>query len=358
MMASEATEATSKGSDSADLAGTMLDDSVRNDGTAAGDKRPDTSDAVSASAHFIEEQLDLLLADEVGDEYRTGSVDEGAGGSQEAISVFASFLGESHDGHEAAELAAWALPLKVAHAWKRLVLATVHLRFADSAEQQADPFHAAGVYPMASHLSLASNVAQHNPLSRVERIAEVMRRRRDASFNSTEQNNKSGSSSSNNGKFGKKNVSAARALLAPAAEAPALQQQQKLAAPVVSHPGDRPTRRASLFGSLVGAYRCGTQEGATTVQRCVGDDLVGVSQALRVRKSQVMHRSRVKPLLHYNDLPGREHEPRVLPSPVTVQVVLALYPTRKHKRRSKLDFKMCFFFLKMCLFCLLYLRLE
>lgn len=323
VMASEA-DAIPKGSDNTDPAEAELDDALGgNDDAAAGTtgaKRPETSDAVSASAHFIEEQLDLLLADEADDEYRTGSVDGGAGGSHgptEAISAFASFLGESHDGHEAVELAAWALPPKVAHAWKRLVLATVHLRFADSAEQQADPFHAAGVYPMASHLSLASNVTQHNPLSRTERIAEVLRRRRDASFSSS-----SSSSKPVNSK-GKKKVSAAQSMLPPVEESPA---KKKKAAPVVSHPGDRPTRRASLFGSLVGAYRCGTQEGATTFQRCVGDDLVGVSQALRVRKSQVMHRSPVKPLLHYNDLPGREHEPRFLPRTITVQVIFIFWP--------------------------------
>ena len=72
-----------------------------------------------------------------------------------------------------------------------------------------------------------------------------------------------------------------------------------------------PTRRATLFGSVVGVYRAETLEGVTHVTHCLEDDIGDVTQALRVRKSAAGHRPLQVPL-HFDDV--RPDEPRFLKS--------------------------------------------
>jgi hypothetical protein len=269
----------------------------------AEDRGSESSEASHASAHLMKEQLDILLADETGDEYRTGVVGGGGGGPSEALSAFAAFLSAGGNRDDAAarqELAAWLLPSRVAHAWRRFVLCAVHLRFADSAEQQHVSCHAGRrVFPMATPLALAADAQPgHRPETRAQRAEDEAARRA--------------------------NACPSQATPPPGQPALPAEFAARFAAaraelPRVRHPGDRPTRRASLFGRVVGTYRCATYEGTATLRRCVGHDLGGVSQSLRVRKSQTAHRV-ARPPLHYRDLPGREHEPRCLPSSVTVQV--------------------------------------
>ena len=49
-------------------------------------------------------------------------------------------------------------------------------------------------------------------------------------------------------------------------------------AAALPHVRDRPTRRASLFGSVVGVYRSPVLEGAVTLTHCLGDEVADISQ--------------------------------------------------------------------------------
>ena len=67
---------------------------------------------------------------------RVGAVVVGVGRQgQEALTAFTSFLDHAHDDPDVANL---VLSSRVAHRWRRFVLCTVHLRFADCAEQQVE----------------------------------------------------------------------------------------------------------------------------------------------------------------------------------------------------------------------------
>ena len=169
---------------------------------------------------------------------------------------------------------ATAVPPRVLHRWRWFVLCTVHLRFADCAEQQEEPFHAAGLFPMATGLALAEDAAHG------------------ASGGSNEGGG-GGGGGDGGGDDGGDDEAGRRA-------------------PQV---GDLPTRRATLFGSVVGVYRAAIQEGVVTMTHCLGDHVSDISQALRVRKSQTMHRVQ-RPPLYVDLLPGREGEPRKLPTQV------------------------------------------
>jgi hypothetical protein len=80
-------------------------------------------------------------------------------------------------------------------------------------------------------------------------------------------------------------------------------------------PGDRPTRRATLFGTVVAVYRTAICEGFSTLHHCLGDDVTDVSQGLRQRRSDVMHRPAPYEPLYYDMMPGRRTQPRFLPKP-------------------------------------------
>ena len=169
-----------------------------------------------------------------------------------AMSAFTSFLVHHHEADDVNDL---ELSPMVAHRWRWFVYTLVHLRFADCAEQQATGLHRYGHYPMATELALADD---------------------------TKPGGSSSSSDSTNGSVDQGPV-----------------------------PGGRPTRRASLFGSVIGTYRSGIQEGHVSLVHCLGDDVADVSQALRVRKSKTMHRVQ-KPPLYFDDMPGHTDEPRRL----------------------------------------------
>jgi hypothetical protein len=166
------------------------------------------------------------------------------------VSALASFM--AHRSAEADDTL--ALSPMVAYRWKWFVTAFVHLRFADCAEQQQVALHNHGLFPMATELALADDA-------------------------------KKGSSSGDS-------------------------VTNESAAP---SPGGRPTRRATLFGSVMGVYRAAVQEGHVTLIHCLGDDVADISQALRVRKSKTMHRIQ-KPPLYFNDMPGHTEEARQLPA--------------------------------------------
>lgn len=119
----------------------------------------------------------------------------------------------------------------VLNRWRRIVLCAVHLRFADCAGQQEDSFHHASeseAFPMATGLALSNDTGGggHSPSIDLH---------------------------SNKHK-------------------------------ISSKPGDQPTRRATLFGSIVGIYRSAIQEGVVNVFHCLGDDIHQISQCLRVKK--------------------------------------------------------------------------
>jgi hypothetical protein len=73
----------------------------------------------------------------------------------------------------------------------------------------------------------------------------------------------------------------------------------------------RPTRRATLFGSVMGTYQEESLEGLVTSRHCLGDDISSITQRLRVSKSRAMHRLQIEPLLYFDDV--RPSHPRALP---------------------------------------------
>jgi len=134
-------------------------------------------------------------------------------------------------------LVGWTLSAHVAHRWRWFVLVTVHLRFADCAEQHEDLFHS------QEHHSLLSSAGQPEE--------------------------------------------------------------------VHHEANSKPTRRATLFGNVIGVYQTPVQEGSVKLTHCLGDEVSDISQALRVLKSNTRHRVKLTPQLHYDDL--RPNEPRYLP---------------------------------------------
>jgi len=209
----------------------------------------DLSDS-SESEGSVSQDSDARLIQERFDMGRR-TMSEGA----EAVSAFTSFLMHHHEADDVDDL---KLSPIVAHRWRWFVYSLVHLRFADCAEQQTVALHRHGHYPMATELALADDTKPGG--------------------------HSSSSSDSTNGSVD--------------------------VGPV---PGDRPTRRASLFGSVIGTYHSGIQEGHVSLVHCLGDDVADVSQALRVRKSKTMHRVQ-KPPLYFDDMPGHTQEPRRLPA--------------------------------------------
>jgi hypothetical protein len=152
-------------------------------------------------------------------------------------------------------LAGWDLSKRVAHKWRWFVLATVHLRFADCAEQQEDLFSTGEEY------SLLANVGENH----------------------------------------------------------------------------KPTRRATLFGNVIGVYRTSVEEGTVKMMHCLGDDVSDISQALRVLKSNSRHRVQKTPQLFYNDV--RPSEPRFLPDASNVVeeggLLAALQIAKNNREKAK-----------------------
>lgn len=160
---------------------------------------------------------------------------EGAQNEGSALAVLKGWTSFSADGNE--DQQGWEDQSRSAHKWRWFVLAIVHLRFADCAEQQEDLFHAESFASMAD-------------------------------LNSK----------------------------------PALTVQSK-----------KVSRRATLFGTIIGTYRTSIDEGVVRLTHCLGDEVADISQALRVRKSNTRHRIERKPLLFYDHI--RTKRPRRLPPP-------------------------------------------
>jgi hypothetical protein len=140
------------------------------------------------------------------------------------------------------DLSSFVLSTHVAHKWRHFVLATVHLRFADAAEQQE-------ILPVKEN---------------------------------------------NCGKFETRVVK----------------------------------RRASIFGSVMGVYRAEIQEGEISVHHCLGDQVADIAQELRVRKAHSSHRPNNRSDLYYDEMAGKESEPRKLPLPPLVsQTIMIVGPS-------------------------------
>jgi len=117
--------------------------------TAADDGSDSDSDGSSSGESHISQRL---IAEHLGD--AVGKGNGGGGGG-----VISSFLvGDKDRAYWALEMAKFKLSPKAQHKWRWFVTCMVHLRFADSAEQQIWPFHAKGVFPMATKLTLALDV--------------------------------------------------------------------------------------------------------------------------------------------------------------------------------------------------------
>jgi len=216
------------------------------------------SDESHLSQRLIAQHFDLEALDAEGHEKKRAVAMTDMAGPADAGSVAAMMFGA----RSASTVMDDGVPLsqKVAHKWRWFVLCSVHLRFADSAEQQVD-----------HRLTLGAR--------------------------------------SSGGDGGDD-----RAHLAH----------------------DRPTRRATLFGSVVGVYRSAIQEGSVSLARCVGDDAGDhVSQALRVRKSNTMHRIH-RPPLYYDDLvPGAARKLEVASGHAEVGGLLAALAANQKRRDAE-----------------------
>jgi hypothetical protein len=162
-------------------------------------------------------------------------------------------------------LVGWNLSARVAHKWRWFVLVTVHLRFADCAEQHEDLFHT------AEHHSLLSSVGQPEEIH--------------------------------------------------------------------YEADSKPTRRATLFGNVIGVYETPVQEGRVKLTHCLGDEVADISQALRVLKSNTRHRVKMSPPLFYDDL--RPGEPRYLPDASDAVeeggLLAAIQTARRNRAKAKAE---------------------
>ena len=70
----------------------------------------------------------------------------------------------------------------------------------------------------------------------------------------------------------------------------------------------KPTRRATLFGSVMGVYRTATQDQMINLFHCVGEDMLRITQDLRVKKSNQVHRAQKKPLMYFEDIRPEDSE--------------------------------------------------
>lgn len=183
--------------------------------------------------------------------------------SLEAVSGMATLKGwtaSTLDDEES--LQGWEISNRVAYKWCWFVLASVHLRFADCAEQQEDTFHAEGLATM-TNLRLKPDLVSRN---------------------------------------------------------------------------DKPTRRATLFGNVIGTYRASIYEGVIRLTHCLGDDVSDISQALRVRVSNMKHRVQKKPQLFYDHI--RPKQPRCLPPPRdaleedSLLSALQLHESKREKKKE------------------------
>jgi hypothetical protein len=67
----------------------------------------------------------------------------------------------------------------------------------------------------------------------------------------------------------------------------------------------------------MGVYRTAAQEGMVNIVHCLGDDMLDITQDLRVKKSNAMHRVQKRPLLYFEDV--RPDEPQTPKSPKSVK---------------------------------------
>ena len=209
----------------------------------------------------------------------------GGGEAGEGQSALMAFL--SHKDDDDGAMAALVLSPKVAAKWRWFVTCAVHLRFADACGQQATPFHARQLFPMATPLALGSDGSHHAPgvapldpkaAAAETRGAKTSTAKDAAAAAGVGASLGSAAPAADTADNTAGNTAAAVAEVAPAA-----------AAALGPRPGDRPKRRATVFGTVMGCYRAAVPEGFVTLSRCLGDG-GDVSQELRVRKSDASHR--------------------------------------------------------------------
>ncbi len=219
--------------------------------------------------------------------------------------------------------------------WRWFVNAMVHLRFADCCEQQTDSFHASGLFPMATALVLGETdaPAERNPVANLllqqkhssdASVSTVHHRNHPSQQQQQQQQQRqrqydddgvqSALSFADEGSFvmaGGGGLDGGEVVFLEnddQQQQPQQQQERQDGQEVgdytqeggedeqqqqrqrLGRPGDRPTRRATLFGSVIGIYRSSTQEGMVTLTHCLGDDVSDVTQALRVKKGRTLHR--------------------------------------------------------------------
>lgn len=157
---------------------------------------------------------------------------QNAGSALAALKGWTSFSADDSEDQER-----WENQSRSAHKWRWFILAIVHLRFADCAEQQEDIVHAESFACMTNLNTTPYSAVQSKKVS----------------------------------------------------------------------------RRATLFGTIIGTYRTSIDEGIVRLTHCLGDEVTDISQALRVRKSNTRHRIERKPLLYFDHI--RPKQPRRLPLP-------------------------------------------
>lgn len=188
--------------------------------------------------------------------------------------------------------------------WRWFVNATVHLRFADCCEQQSDSFHQMGLFPMATALLLGETDAppHRNP---VASLLHHQQPTADASLSATslpgggggemgslvdDHSAMEGDSVGANALDGgavvflsnsPRDYSAEGASVGGQAEEQEEEEATRRMRLRAARPGDRPTRRATLVGSVIGVYRSSTQEGMITLTHCLGDHISDVTQVGR-----------------------------------------------------------------------------
>ena len=153
--------------------------------------------------------------------------------------------------------------------WRWFVNATVHLRFADCCEQQTDAFHAMGLFPMSTNLALGETDAPAaNPALKRSGgrggggeggMATESSLLDESSYLGMivppqlhEEAPGDGSSSSSVEREPRND--GASLVMDMEHQKQHGRHHHRHRAP---KPGDRPTRRATLFGSVVGIYRSG-----------------------------------------------------------------------------------------------------
>lgn len=190
------------------------------------------------------EEGGLLNMDEDNDGFEGGGGGGGQGGG--GMAAVQLLFGQKDTVQELEELAKLTISQKFVHKWRWFVLSAVHLRFADSCDQQEDAFHAIGLFPFSSKLALGEGGAAPGaggagggaPTSTALALSN------------------GGGAAGAGGEM----VAAATnggymmSHLHHSIYSHGSHHSQRFA-----RPGDRPTRRATLFGSVVGVYRSAIQ---------------------------------------------------------------------------------------------------